>query len=90
MTSAIDSLYLYQTKELFLRQYKEGKYLTVLDQLLKLRFLLPSKQMQEKPFLQIQFEKSFYLRHLQWKKIRSKDEHTHVLQKETRLLSAMV
>lgn len=65
MTSRIDSLYLNQTKEIYLQQYKEGKYLIVSDQLLKLRFILSRKQVQAKYSLQIQFEKSLYLRHLQ-------------------------
>lgn len=43
---------------MFLGQYKEGKYLTVLDQLLKLRLILPRNKVQAKPFLQIQFEKN--------------------------------
>lgn len=66
MTSRIYFLYLNQTKEIYLQQYKEGKYLIVSDQLLKLRFILSRKQVQAKYFLQIQFEKSLYLRHLQW------------------------
>lgn len=67
MTSAIDSLYFYQTQEMFLGQYKEVKYLTVLDQLLRLRLILPRKKVQAKPFLQIQFEKMFVFKALAMK-----------------------
>lgn len=57
MASTTDSLYLNQTKEIYLQQYKEGKYLIVSDQLLKLRFILSRKQVQAKHLLRSSWKK---------------------------------